>query len=490
MFVKLVGGEPLAQQVYQAFRRAILAGEMAPATRLPSTRTLALELDVSRNVVLLAYEQLLAEGYAEGRAGSGTYVASALPEAPRAPRPRRDGRKIRAPGSAALSRYGRRLAELPPAGPGAVSVENRLPYDFRYGVPSTDDFPGGVWRGIVARRMRAGSLGAMVYGPPEGHAPWRHALAAYLRRARGVVCEPDQIIVVNGSQQALDLTSRVLLDAGDRVVIEDPQYQGARRVFAAAGAVTMAVSVDADGLDVARIRPRGRAARLAYVTPSHQFPTGVVMSLARRLALLEWAERTGAYILEDDYDSEYRYEGRPIEAVQGLDAAGRVIYMGTFSKVLFPALRLGYLVLPPPLVAPFTAAKWLTDRHTATLEQEALTEFVGDGHFERHLRRARMRHASRRAALLDAVTEHLGDRVEIMGANAGVHLLVWLRDVPPRGLNRMIAAAAAEGVGVYPVAPYYIEPPRRAGLILGYASLTEAEIRTGIRRLAAVVKTY
>jgi GntR family transcriptional regulator/MocR family aminotransferase len=490
MFVKLESGEPLGQQVYQTFRRAILAGEMAPATRLPSTRALALELGVSRNVVLLAYEQLLAEGYAEGRAGSGTYVAAALPETPRVPRPGRRARSVRVAGPGPLSRYGRRLAEIPPAGPGATSVEHRLPYDFRYGVPSTDDFPRGIWRGIVARRLRAGSLGAMVYGPPEGHAPLRQALAAYLRRARGVVCEPDQIIVVNGSQQALDLTSRVLLDAGDRVVIEDPQYQGARRVFAAAGAVAVAVPVDADGLDVARIPPRSTVARLAYVTPSHQFPTGVVMSLARRLALLEWAERVGAYIVEDDYDSEYRYEGRPIEAVQGLDSAGRVIYVGTFSKVLFPALRLGYLVLPPPLVAPFAAAKWLTDRHTATLEQEVLAEFVGDGHFERHLRRARMRHASRRTVLLEALTKHLGDRVEIMGANAGVHLLVWLRDVLPRGLNRVIAAAAAEGVGVYPVAPYYVEPPRRAGLILGYASLTESQIRSGIKRLAAVVASH
>jgi GntR family transcriptional regulator/MocR family aminotransferase len=253
--------------------------------------------------------------------------------------------------------------------------------------------------------------------------------------------------------------------------------------------VAVAVPVDADGLDVARIPPRSTVARLAYVTPSHQFPTGVVMSLARRLALLEWAERVGAYIVEDDYDSEYRYEGRPIEAVQGLDSAGRVIYMGTFSKVLFPALRIGYLVLPPPLVAPFTAAKWLTDRHTPTLEQEALAEFVGQGHFERHLRRARMRHASRRKALLDALTEHFGDRAEVMGANAGVHLLVWLRDVAPRALNRLIAAAAAAGVGVYPVAPYYVEPPRRAGLILGYASLTDSQIRTGIKRLAAAVSS-
>ena len=489
MFVKLRSGEPLGQQIYQAFRRAILAGEMAPAARLPSTRTLGLELGVSRNVVLLAYEQLLVEGYAEGRPGSGTYVARALPEPARASRPHRgvQNSSVLRPGR--LSRYGRRLAEIPPVGPTAQPVEPRLPYDFRYGVPSTDDFPHTLWRGVVARRTRSTSLGAMTYGPPEGHPPLRQALAAYLRRARGVVCDPGQIIIVNGSQQALDLTARVLLDPGDRVVIEDPQYQGARRVFAAAGALAVPVSVDADGLDIARISPRSAGARLAYVTPSHQFPTGVVMSLARRLALLEWAERWSAHIVEDDYDSEYRYEGRPIEAVQGLDAAGRVIYMGTFSKVLFPALRLGYLVLPLPLVEPFTAAKWLTDRHTATLEQEVLTEFVAEGHFERHLRRARTRNASRRSALLESLEEHLGDQVEIMGANAGVHLVVWLRDVPPRGLQRVIRSAADAGVGVYPVAPYYIEPPRRGGLILGYASLTEGQIRTGIDRLAAVLRS-
>jgi GntR family transcriptional regulator/MocR family aminotransferase len=490
VFVKLESGEPLGHQIYQAFRRAILAGEMAPAARLPSTRALGLELGVSRNVVLLAYEQLLAEGYAEGRAGSGTYVAAALPDTPRASRPHRGPRGVRMvrPRPGRLSRYGRRLAEIPPASP-TWSLEQQLPYDFRYGVPSTDDFPHNIWRGIVSRRTRTGSLGTMAYGPPEGHAPLRQALAAYLRRARGVVCDPGQIVIVNGSQQALDLTTRVLLDPGDHVVIEDPQYQGARRVFVAAGALTAPVPVDADGLDVARIPRRSAAARLAYVTPSHQFPTGVVMSLARRLALLEWAERAGAYIVEDDYDSEYRYEGRPIEAVQGLDPAGRVIYMGTFSKVLFPALRLGYLVLPPPLVEPFTAAKWLTDRHTATLEQEVLAEFVAEGHFERHLRRARTRNASRRKALLASLREHLGDRVEIMGANAGVHLVVWLRDVPARGLGRVIAGAAEAGVGVYPVAPYYIEPPRRAGLILGYASLAEREIREGIGRLAAVARS-
>jgi GntR family transcriptional regulator/MocR family aminotransferase len=224
-----------------------------------------------------------------------------------------------------------------------------------------------------------------------------------------------------------------------------------------------------------------------YVTPSHQFPTGVVMSLPRRLALLEWARANDAWVIEDDYDSEYRYEGRPIEAVQGLDRAGRVIYAGTLSKVLYPALRLGYLVLPPALVEPFRAAKWVTDRHSPTLGQEVLAAFIAEGHFERHLRRARTRNAARRAALLAALASHLGDRVEVVGANAGMHLLAWLRDVTPRALPSLIDAAAREGVGVYSIAPYFFRPPRRAGLILGYAPLTERQIREGIARLAGAI---
>ena len=488
MFVKLRSSEPLGQQIYQAFRRAILAGEMPPAGRLPSTRTLGLELGVSRNVVLLAYEQLLAEGYAEGRTGSGTYVAGALPETARAARPHRGFRSVGAARPGRLSRYGRRLAELPPPSPTMPPVEQRLPYDFRYGVPSADDFPHNIWRGIIARHTRAGSLDAMTYGPPEGHPPLREALAAYLRRARGVVCDPAQIIIVNGSQQALDLAARVLLDPGDHVVIEDPQYQGARRVFAAAGAHAVPVAVDVDGLDVARIPRRARRARLAYVTPSHQFPTGVVMSLARRLALLEWAERAGAYLVEDDYDSEYRYEGRPIEAVQGLDTRG-------------PRHLHGH-VLEGPVPRPATriprAAS--TPRRAVHRGQVADRPPHGDARAG-GARRVRCRgtfratpppgadtNAARRKALLESLEEHLDDRVEIMGANAGVHLVVWLRDVPARGIRRVIANAAEAGVGVYPVAPYYIEPPRRPGFILGYASMTEREIRTGIGRLAAVVK--
>jgi GntR family transcriptional regulator/MocR family aminotransferase len=249
----------------------------------------------------------------------------------------------------------------------------------------------------------------------------------------------------------------------------------------------MTVPIDAEGLVTTALPEAAIEARLVYVTPSHQFPTGAIMSLVRRLALLQWAETTGAYVLEDDYDSEFRYAGRPVEAVQGLDRSGRVVYLGTFSKVLFPALRLGYLVLPPPLVPLFTAAKWLTDRHTSTLEQAVLTDFIHEGHFEHHLRRSRTRNAARRAALLEALDTYLGSRVAVSGANAGVHMLVWLQDVAPQQLSVFIDCAARAGVGLYSVTPYYLMPPPRAGLLLGYAALTQEDIRAGVQRLAAVL---
>jgi GntR family transcriptional regulator/MocR family aminotransferase len=473
MLVRLDGDGPLSTQLYAAVRRMILAGGVAAGTRLPSSRSLARELGVSRNTVLLAYEQLLAEGYVAGRGGSGTYVTGGLVAPDRGPAATRPERPR-------VSAYARRLPPAP-----EPPVPGRLPYDFRYGVPADDPYPGAVWRRLLSRRARGATALSLSYGPPEGIAPLREAIAAYASRARGVVCNASQVIVVNGSQQALDLAARVLLDAGDRVVIEEPQYQGARWVFAAADARLVAIPVDGEGLMTDRLPITG--AGLAYVTPSHQFPTGVFMSLPRRLALLAWAGRHRAWVLEDDYDSEYRYEGRPIEAVQGLDREGRVIYIGTLSKVLFPALRIGYLIVPGALVESFRSAKWATDRHTPTLTQEVLADFIRDGHFERHLRRARLRHASRRAALLDALERHVRDDVEVIGANAGVHLVVWLRHLPRAALAALVSSAAASGVGVYPVDPYYLRRPARAGLMLGYAALDEPRIEAGVARLAAVI---
>jgi GntR family transcriptional regulator/MocR family aminotransferase len=372
--------------------------------------------------------------------------------------------------------------------PSPILQRPGLTYDFRYGLPAVGDFPHALWGRLMARRAQTASIRSLGYGEPEGYLPLREALADYLRRARGVVCEPGQILIVNGSQQALDITARVLLNPGDGVVIEDPHYEGARQVFVAVGARLLTVPVDTEGLDVASFPRAAAAARIIYVTPSHQFPTGAVMPLERRLRLLAWARDAGAYILEDDYDSEYRYDTRPFEAVQGLDRSGRVIYVGTFSKVLFPSLRLGYLVLPQPLVKAFTIAKWLTDRHTPTLEQTVLADFIRLGHFARHLRRSRAHNAARRLALLDALEEHLGDRAEIAGANAGIHVLIWLRDFGLGEMRRFVDRAERAGVGIYPVTPYYLRPPKRPGLLLGYASMDEPEIRAGIQRLAALLK--
>jgi len=467
---------PLYRRVYHALKSMIRDGRLAPAARLPSTRELAADLRVSRNTVMLAYEQLLAEGYVVSRNRATASVASAspvsaMPESSRA--------KPAAP--APVSAYARRLTGLLGAPP---ARSTGLRYDFRYGEPSVDEFPRQIWRRLLAARARRTARDAFGYADPAGYEPLRAALAEYLKRARGVVCEADQIVVTSGSQQGFDLAARVLLDPGDVAVVEEPHYPGVTIPFEAAGARLAYTPVDAGGLQTHRLHTR---ARLAYVTPCHQFPTGVIMPLERRLALLAWAARTDSWVIEDDYVSEFRYEGHPLEALQSLDRDGRVIYVGTFSKTLFPALRIGYLVLPRSLVPSFRAAKWATDRFSAMLAQEALTDFITSGQFERYLRRAGNRNAARRRALIGALQQHFGDRVEIAGENTGVHLVVWLNDVRPRDLPAVIARARAAGVGLYSVAPFHTSPPPRAGLLFGYASMTEAAIRAAIRRVAEIV---
>lgn len=489
MLLRLDCSGALYEQVYRAMRGAILTGQLSAGSRVPSTRGLASALGVSRNTVLLAYGQLLAEGYVEGRGGSGTYVTSTLPDTILVAASGAPGHVRRASQRPHLSVFGRRIMrQLPGPAPSTLWQGRHLPFDFRYGVPAVAEFPQDLWKRFVARRLESGSVRSLGYGAPEGHRLLREALAKYLQRARALTCRPEQIIIVNGSHQALDLAARVLVDPGDRVVIEDPHSVGAREVFLSAGARLVPGSIDAEGLDVAKLPPAARHARLAYISPSHQFPTGAVMSLARRLALLGWASKAGAYVFEHDYDGEYRYEGRPLEAVQALDRGGRVIHVGTLSRVLFPALRLGYVVLPEPLVEPFRAAKFLTDRHSPTLQQEALADFIEGGYFERYLRRSRLRYMECRAALLEALAKHLGDRAKVEGANAGTHVLVWLQDVDSQRLPELVKRAARAGVGVYPVSRYYLRPPRYAGFLLGYASMTEEEIRNGIRRLAAALR--
>lgn len=468
------GGGPLFRQLYLGLRGAILAGAFPGGQRLPSTRQVAEDLGVSRTVVLLAYDQLLAEGFAQGRRGSGTYVSQGI-GVNQAARSGQDAQLhlSRFGAAAAAARDGMRISGPPAPAPR---------YHFAYGRSDIETFPFAMWRRILLRCARRARLSQLDYGQPGGDASLREAICGHLRRSRAVACDPSQVMIMNGSQQALDLIARVLIERGDRVAIEEPGYHGAREVLRAAGARLEPVAVDREGIDPARLPANARA---AFVTPSHQFPTGAILPLARRLALLEWARRFGGVIVEDDYDGEFHYEGQPLESLQGLDREGRVLYIGTFSRTVFPSLRIGYLVAPKGLAPAFTAAKWLCDRHTATLEQETLAEFIAGGWYERYLRRVRRRNAARRQALLDAIARHLSGRVEVTGAGAGAHVVLW-----PAGRAReqaIIAAAASRGVGVYGIAPYYWKRPPRAGILLGYSRMREGEIREGIRRLAEAI---
>jgi GntR family transcriptional regulator/MocR family aminotransferase len=466
--------DALSRQIYLWFRQAILREDMKSKERLPSTRELAEHLNVSRTVVVLAYEQLLAEGFVCGRPGSGTYVTEGLGSG------RPSSRAARA--NVRLSRFGRSVVEAAPKIEIPANRPTSLRYDFAYGRSDIDLFPFETWRRMLLRHARKAPVRELDYAPAGGSMALREALTAHLRRSRAVVCDPSQVIVVNGSQQALDLVARVLVEHGDRVAIENPCYQGAREVLRSIGACLVPVSVDTDGLDPASLPKR---ARIALVTPSHQFPTGAILPLARRLALLDWARRTDALVVEDDYDGEFRYEEQPLQSLQGLDGEGRVIYIGTFSRTVFPALRIGYLIVPKSLVAVFTSAKWLCDRHTATLEQETLAEFISSGMYERHLRRVRRRNVSRRKVLLEAIDKHLGDRVQVTGYGAGAHVVLW----PHRRVTEraVLEAAASRGVGIYAISPYFLTRPAKSGFMLGYSRMKEADIGEGIRRLRHVL---
>ena len=461
-------GEPKYRQVYAGLRESILSGTFRAGDRLPSTRDLAEQLGVSRTVAIAAYDQLLAEGYAQGRGGSGTFVSVNLA---------RDVHAI--PKTSArlpLSRFG----ECAVAGRVDFPAPQPVPlrFDFAYGRSDVDVFPFEMWRRILLRHARKSPLRNLDYGRAAGTLALREAISVHVRRSRSVVCDPTQVIVVNGSQQALDLVARVLLERGDRVALEDPHYQGAREALSAAGAQLAPVPVDRDGLDPEGLPDRARA---VFVTPSHQFPTGAILTLPRRVKLLEWASRQNAAIIEDDYDGEFRYEGQPVESLQGLDTEGRVIYIGTFSRTIFSALRIGYLIVPKSLVLAFESAKWLSDRHTATLEQQTLAEFISTGIYERHLRRVRKRNATLRAALIGALEKHLPSSVEFSGDGAGAHIVLWLDRNQTE--DAIINRAKALEVGVYGIAPYFLGRPSRPGLLLGYSRLNDHAIREGIRRL-------
>jgi GntR family transcriptional regulator / MocR family aminotransferase len=469
--------DPLHKQIYDGFRMAIVRGNLRGGQRVPSSRLLSVDLGISRIPVLNAFAQLLAEGYFESRAGAGTFVSASLPEGLTICQDRRPQAAQAGTGPRPVARRSLLLShyERPPwaSGWGAFSVHQ----------PAFDRFPFPIWSSLVMRHSRSPGVAAIHNTDALGSATFRQAICEYLRTARAVQCEPSQVMVVAGSQQALDLTARVLLGAGSSVWFEEPGYRLARNVFAGAGCRLVPVPVDQDGMMVADGIKRSPKARAAYVTPSHQYPLGATMSAARRMQLLNWAQAAGSWIIEDDYDSEYRFESAPISSMQGLDRNARVIYIGTFSKVLFPSLRLGYIVIPHDLVQHFVAVRGAMDIFPPYLSQEVITDFMREGHFARHIRRMRLLYGERRTALVDSIREQFGSRLEIHGTHAGMHLAVTL----PKGQNdREIANnAAREGLWLWPLSPSYLGAKSRQGFVLGFGNTPVEEMPHAVSQLRA-----
>ncbi len=471
-------GVPIYRQVYDGLRQAILEGRLRPGQRIPSTRGLAADLGVSRLPVLSAYEQLLHEGYLVGRTGSGTFVSRDLPDD-----------LLRAPTIGRLTPAARRETGVRKR----AEVTHPLPSSwslpvvpFQIGLPALDLFPRAAWAKLVARQVHAETSDRLTYGDPAGLRSLRIAVAQHLRASRAVRCEADQVLIVPGSQAALRLAATALLEPHDRVAIEEPGYFGAHRAFRAAGATLVPVPVDAEGLNVTTLHRRGADIRAVYVTPSHQYPLGMTMSAARRFALLDWAERHRAWILEDDYDSEFRYVSRPVGALQGMDAHERVIYIGTFSKALFPAVRVGYVVVPPALWSRFLESRLAFDVFAPTLYQRALTEFLQQGHFARHLRRMRSAYLERRDALLRGLARHCGDLLRVHNSDAGLHVTATLRE----GVDDqdVVTRLGRRGLAALPLSNSYLGPVRRQGLLLGFGCATPQRLLQATRILDDVLR--
>ncbi|HTZ96675.1 MAG TPA: PLP-dependent aminotransferase family protein [Terriglobales bacterium] len=471
---------PLHRQIYDGYRGAIVSGTLRPGQRVPSTRGLAADLNVSRIPVLGAYAQLMAEGYFQSRVGAGTAVSLSLPDqkllgeprpihsstARASKRPRKIAKRPALPDSIANPPWGR--------GWGAFAV----------GQVAADHFPFREWNRLVARHSRIVAPKSLDYGHPLGLKDLREALASYLRTARGVRCEADQIMIVSGSQQALDISARVLLDPGDGVWMEEPGYRYARFVFGLNVCRMFPIPVDDEGLNVSIGRKRYPNARAALVTPSHHYPLGVTISASRRLQLLDWAARSGSWILEDDYDSDYRYEGMPISSLQGLDSNSRVVYIGTFSKVLLPSLRLGYLVIPSDLVQRFLMVRLAMDIAPATFSQAVLADFIQEGHFSRHIRRMRLLYRERRNALVENIEKEFGGAAKVTGEQAGMHLCVVMDGILDR---EVVDRAARAGLWLVPLSSSYTQKPHQ-GFVLGFGSTPVKEMANAVRKLRAQLR--
>ena len=467
--------DPVHRQIYEAYRTAIIGRRLRPGERVPSSRTVAAELGVSRMPVLNAYDQLLAEGYFESRIGSGTRVCSTLPDLP--------SFRLRSMGTLSGPRPVASRVSI-------VHHEQPTPWirgwgSFGVGQVALEQFPFQIWSRLVARHSRTVSIDSVRYSDQMGSPGFRDTIATYLRTSRGVSCEARQIMIVSGSQQALDITARVLLDKGSQVWLEDPGYIYARDVLAMTGCKLVPVPIDGEGLDVAAGIKLNHKARAAFVTPSHQYPLGVTMSASRRLQLLDWAQSVGAWIIEDDYDAEYRYDGMPISSLQGLDHNARVIYIGTFSKVLYPSLRLGYLVIPPDLIDRFCAVRRVMDIAAPSFYQSVVADFIREGHFARHIRRMRTLYRERRSAVVKSICEEVD--AEVIGAEAGVHISVLLgKDCSDVEFSQR---AAREKLWLWPLSPCYVGKPSRQGFILGYGSTPVEQVHRAVQMISSLLKS-
>lgn len=480
-----------SRDLYAEIRARIADGTYAAGTTLPSTRALAAERGLARTTVTLVYEQLAADGFIESRAGAASRVLAEIGPA------LQDGSASSSQANNAatpvhavrLSAIGSRVAAMR-LGDTKSTMAGEI--DFVYGPLAGADFPTLAWSKAL-RAVERQRNNRLEYEDPRGNLELRRALQGHLSQTRGVVCSVEQIMIVNGSQQALDLCARLLVDPGGLVAVENPGYLAAHQVFMSYGGQLVCVDVDEHGLKTEQLAALGPA-QLVYVTPTHQFPLGSFLPITRRRQLLSWATEHGAWVIEDDYDSEYRYAVRPEPTLQSLDTRGCVIHVGTFSKTLSPQMRLGYMVLPPSLIDTFTTAKRLTDRHAATGTQRALALLLENGSYARHLRRIRRRQLARQRALVDALTMHLGDQVEVQGAASGLHVVVWCRSLPASAEAALIHAARQLGVRVYPVSTLYqpsasdIKRLRPAGLVMGYALLDEHAIREGVKRLSTALR--
>jgi GntR family transcriptional regulator/MocR family aminotransferase len=478
---------PLYRQLYTQIREGILQGRFPRQNLLPSTRGLAKELGVSRNTVITAFEQLLAEGYLEGKIGVGTYVTASLPEDSWLFRDDETKTKTLIT-TRELSKRGQLLASTPLSVSSEFGVDDGNLNAFQIGLPSLEDFPFDIWAKLSINYWKYPKYNILGYGHPGGYKALREIIAQYLAIVRAVKCSLEQVIIVNGAHQAFDLIARVLLDPGDHVWIEDPCFPGTKAIFQSSESKLVAVGVDEEGLNVEDGIKRSPNAALAYITPSYQFPLGVTMSLNRRLALLDWAHNSNAWIVEDDYVSELRYDMLPVASVQGLDQDERVIYVGTFSKILLPALRIGYLVVPKKLIKAFLNARAFAGRYSNPVDQAVLAEFISQGHLSRHIRRMCKLYGTRQKALVDFLANNSEGLFTTTSIKAGAHLVAWL----PREIDDKLLAAYLNQNQIIcsPLSLYQLEKTQNPGLILGYTTLSVEEIERAAKKLVVLTKAF